>query len=124
MARRVGSLNKLWNNQAVLLNGVSNAVNLPRGVEQVSIFITVSAATTVSLEVAHHGSLTSEGNEPDESSPPSTWFQFYYIDTPVQVAFTTPGSAVLNVPDFEPEWIRLRSSAAATITAGYEVTGD
>src|SRR5690348_9092143 len=122
MPRRVGSPNKFWNNQAVLANGVSSAVILPRGSEQVVINITVSAATTVSLEVAHHGTLTPEGNEPDESNPPSTFYQLYYIDTPVQVVFTIAGSAALIVPDFEPEWIRLRSSGAATITAGYEVT--
>jgi hypothetical protein len=124
MPRRVGSPNKLWNAAVVAPGGTSTAVALPRGVEQVLVNITVNAATTVSLEVAHHGALTAEGNEPDQSTPPATFYQLYYIDTAVQIVFASAGSAAILVPDFEPAWIRLRSSGAATITAGFEVTGD
>lgn len=124
--RRVGSPTSLWNNVAVGVGGVSNPVLLPREGAQVCVFISVSAATTVSLQVAHHGALTAEGNEANAGTPPDTnsFYTLYYIDTPIQVAFTVAGKAAIIVPDFEPGWIRLSSSAAATITAGHEITGD
>lgn len=124
MPRRSGATNKFWNNAAVGINGVSTAAILPRGSEQIAIYVTVSAATTISVEVAHHGNLTADGQEPDQSSPPANFFQLYYIDSPVQIVFASAGSAAIIIPDFEPEWVRLRSSAAATITAGYEITGE
>lgn len=124
--RRVGSPTSLWNNVAVLAGGASNVINLPREGAQICIFVSVSAATTVALEVAHHGALTSEGNEPDAGVPPasSAFHPCYYINTPVEIAFTGAGKAAIIIPDFEPDWIRLTSSGAATITAGHEITGD
>jgi hypothetical protein len=121
--RRSGSPDSLWKNATVGVNGKSTAVLLSRATDQLAVYITVSAATTVTLEVAHHGALTPEGNEPNQASPPASWFTCYYVNTAVQIAFASAGSAAIIVPDFEPAWIRLSSSAAATITAGHEVTG-
>jgi hypothetical protein len=122
--RRVGSPNKLWNNTAVGVGGTSTPVLLPRGSEQIVFYITVGGATTVSVEVAHHGSLAANGEEPDQSNPPATFFPISYINTVCNVVFAGAGSAALLIPDFEPAWIRLRSTAATTITAGYEVSGE
>lgn len=124
MARRTGSTTAFWNSAVVGANGVSTARMVPRGSEQLAIYVTTSGATTITLQVAHHGDLTAAGNEPDESSPPATWFNVSYLNTPLTLTFAGAGSAAMIVPDFEPAWIRLLSSAAATITAGYEITGD
>lgn len=118
--RRSGNPTSLWNNVAVSANGTSNAVELARSADQIAIYITVSGATTVSLETAHSGAVTSEGVLSDTAT--SDWGQLYYIDTPLQIQFTAAGSVSWIVPDFEPGWIRLRSSNAVTITAGHEVT--
>jgi len=122
--RRFGSPTSFWNAAAVLANGVSSVVEVPREAEQVLFLISVSAATTVSVEVAHHGVLTPEGNEPDHSTLPTIFFPLLYIETPVQYVFAGSGAAAFIVPDFEPSWVRLRSSGAATITAGHEGTGE
>jgi hypothetical protein len=124
MARRTGSITSFWNNAVVGVAGTSTARMVPRGSEQLAIFVTTSAATTITLQAAHHGDLTAAGNEPDESSPPTTWFNLSYLNTPLTMTFASAGSAAMIIPDFEPAWIRLLSSAAATITAGYEITGD
>jgi len=122
--RRTGSPTSFWNAASVGIGGNSSVVEIPRGAEQIGIYITVSAATTISAQIAHHGVLNPDGTEPDHSTLPTSWFQLYYINTPVQIVFSSAGSAALIVPDFEPNWIRLSSSAAATITAGHEVTGE
>lgn len=110
----------------VSAGGTSKKVIMARGAEQVTLFVTVSAATTVSLEAAHHGALTAEGNEPDASSPPAdaAFGTVYYINTPCSITFASAGTVAMIIPDFEPAWVRLRSSAVATITAGFELTGD
>jgi len=123
-SRRAGSPTAFWNNVAVGAAGTSTPVYLPRGVEQIAIYATVSGATTLTLEAAHHGALTAEGNEPSQNNPPSTFYSVQYINTAVQLVFAGAGSIANIVPDFEPVWIRLRSAGAVTITAGFEVTGD
>lgn len=119
-ARRSGSPTSFWNNVSVGVSGVSTAVEVMRDSDQFCVFITSSGATTVSLEVAHSGAINADGTLTDLVV--SDWGQLYYINTPVQMVFSSAGSVAMIVPDFEPGWVRLRSSAAATITAGHEVT--
>lgn len=118
--RRSGDLNAFWNNTSVLANGVSSSVEVPRGIENLALWITVSAATDVSLEASHSGDVTSEGVLPDTNA--ANWALVYYVAEPIIVQFMVAGSACVLIPDFEPAYIRLRSSAAAIITAGWEVT--
>lgn len=105
---------------AASANSVSTAVEVMRDTDQLAIYITSSGATTISLEVAHSGAVNPDGTGSDSNA--SDWGQLYYLDTPIQIAFTSAGSLAMIVPDFEPGWIRLRTSAAATLTAGHEVT--
>jgi hypothetical protein len=120
MARRRGDVNQFWNNAAVGIGGVSAIVSIGNEVNQVAIFTTVSAATTVKVQVAHSGDMTAEGILPDGT--PVTFFDLFYLNTAVTQVFSAGGSAAMIIPDFAPQWIRLVSSAAATITAGW-VTG-
>lgn len=122
MPRRSGDKNQLWDNFAVGVSGVSNVAELPRRIESFAIYVTTSAATTVSVEVAHSGDLNSDGTLSDANA--GVWYVSYYLNTPLQIVFASAGSASMIVPDFVPGWIRLRSTAAATITAGWEGIGE
>ncbi len=119
MATRLrGDKDQFWNNIAVLANGTSNAVDLGRGIEHIVLFVTASAATTISVQVAHTGDITSQGILPDDA--PSTWFDLFRSDTGTAVSFAVgPGSRALIVNDLAVMHMRLLSSAAATITAGW-----
>lgn len=120
--RRSGSPTSFWNNVAVGVAGTSNPVELARDADQLAIYATVSGATTLVLEVAHSGAVTAEGNL--SNTVVANWGPLYYINSSdaVQLVLAGAGSAALIVPDFAPGWVRLRSTAAATITAGHEVT--
>lgn len=120
--RRSGNPTSLWNNVAVGANGTSNAVELARSSDQLVIYVTTSGATTITLETAHSGAVSSEGVLSDTAT--TDWGPLYYIntDSPVELVLAGAGSASWIVPDFAPGWIRLRSSAAVTLTAGHEVT--
>ena len=120
--RRAGDRNAFWDNAAVVAAGTSTAVEIPRGAANLAIYATVSAATIITVQVGHQGDLTSEGLAPDAT--PATWFDLYYTDARMEMNFTAAGSRALIIPDIVPGWIRLHSSAAATITAGWEAGGD
>jgi hypothetical protein len=75
--RRSGSPTAFWDgttafNQStnpqggtgVTAAGTSRAAFLPRDGESLALFIAVNGATTITLEAAHHGANTAEGNEP------------------------------------------------------------
>ena len=99
---------------------------MSRSIEHLVVYVTTSAATTITLEVAPHSQLTSEGVWP-EGATGSTWFQLVnnaVTASPVQHVFAGAGSAAILVPDFAPGMLRLKTSGAATITAGYESIGD
>jgi hypothetical protein len=121
-ARRSGSPTSFWNNVVVSPNGVSNAVEVARRSDMIGIYVTANGATTISVEVAHTGALNADGTTNDANA--SNWGQLWYTNVEVKLVLASPGSACLLIPDFEPAWIRLKSSAGATITAGHEVTGD
>jgi hypothetical protein len=119
--RRTGDRNAFWNNAPSGANGVSSVVKLSRGADTLALYITVSAGTTVSLEAAHSGDISAEGTLPDALDA-SSWAPVMYTNIPIQHVFSAAGSIVLLVPDFTPAFVRLRSLAAVTITAGYETT--
>lgn len=59
--------------------------------------MTVSAATTISIQVAPLSSVTSEGVLPDTNT--GVWHQLYYVSDPIQIIFASAGSASIIVPD-------------------------
>jgi hypothetical protein len=122
-ARRRGSTTAFWNNIAVGSGGVSNEVAVGREITQVAIYVNSSAATTVTIQVAHHGNLDSSGLDPDHDSVVRDYHDLVYTNIPIQLVFASAGKQAVIIPDFEPEWLRLKSSAASTITAGWEATG-
>src|SRR4051794_26328921 len=84
----------------VSAGGTSKPANIGRGDDQMVIYVAVSAATTISLQVAHHGAATAEGGEPDASTPPTTWHTLYYINsaTPVQIVAAAAGNFAIEIP--------------------------
>lgn len=116
-----GDVNQFWNNDAVGVNGTSAVVDIGRSVENVLIFVTTNAATTINVQVAHTGDITSQGVLPDGT--PATFFNLYRGDAaggiPVSLTFAGAGSQALVVPDLAVMHLRLLSTAAATITAGW-----
>lgn len=118
--RRAGNPTSLWNNSAASAGSVSGVVELARKSSQIAFYLTVSAATLITLESAHSGGINPDGTSNDTFTP--DWGQVYYIDTPLQINFTASGSVTWIIPDFEPGWVRLRTSNAVTISAGHEVT--
>lgn len=118
MARIIGDPTAFWNATVLGAPGTSTGREIARGVESLTIYVTSSAAATITVEVGHHGALTSEGLEPDAA--PSVWFPLYYLNTAVSVAIGAAGSAAIAIPDVVARFYRLRSSAASTLTAGWE----
>lgn len=119
MPRRSGDKNQFWDAVVVGANGTSTAVELPRAMDSLALYITTSGATTITLQASHSGDITAEGLLPDTNS--GTWADVTYIDVPIQKVFAGAGSAVILIPDFVPGWIRLFNlTAGVTITAGWE----
>jgi hypothetical protein len=122
MALRLsGDKNAFWDNAAVGAGGTSAAIELPRGGEQFTIYVAASAATTITVQVAHSGDLSTEGILSDPNA--GTWHNLNYVNTPVTLAMAGSDAKAMQIPDFNSRWVRLSSSGAATITAGWELSG-
>jgi hypothetical protein len=117
-----GRATAFWNNAATGANGVSNAANLGRAGANVLLFITVSAATTITVEVGHIGDASSEGVLPEGDA--STWFPLYYLNDQISIVFAAAGSRAVILPDVATQNMRLRSTNAVTATAGWMSASD
>jgi hypothetical protein len=124
MTRIRGDKNQFWNAAAVGVGGKSAVVDIGRSTDQITIFATVSGATTLSVEIAHMGDITSEGILPEEDD--SIWFPLSYVNsgTNTSLVFAGAGNGAWIIPDIAFMHCRLSSSAAATITAGWQAVGD
>jgi hypothetical protein len=98
--RRHGNPTGFWNNVAAGAASNSTAVEVPRGMENIAIFITTAGATTIQVQCANSGALSSEGILPDGT--PSVWFPLEYLGTAVSKVFAGAGSACIIIPDFTP----------------------
>lgn len=117
---------------AVSAGGLSKKVRIGRDMDQVALFITNGTTASIFTPlIAHSGSLTAEGNEPDETNPPAdaAFMPIYYAGSVVAGGIATPSlasgvAAVLMIPDWVAGWIVLRSSGGGgPVTAGYEAVG-
>lgn len=98
----------------------SSAVELPRFAENLALYLNASAATTLTLQVAHSGAPTAEGILADANA--GNWMPAYLMGDAVAVTFSGAGTRCLLVPDFVPGWIRLVSSNGnVLLTAGWEI---
>lgn len=124
MARLRGDKNQFWNNVATGAVGKSAVADIGRDTDQITIFATVSGATTISVEVAHTGDVTAEGVLPEEDD--SIWFPLSYINsgTNTSFVFAGPANAAWVIPDIAFMHVRLSSTNNVTATAGWLAVGD
>lgn len=116
---------------AVAAGNTSNAVQLGRYVNNVAFYITTNGASAFTVQVAHSGG-TSAGTLPDPDDQTFVWHDAYYLGTGTNgsvltVTFAAAGSIAMIVPDFEPNWIRLKRTdggASVNVVAGHEAWGD
>jgi len=124
---RAGSYTAFWNNQNVTTGLISSKANVGRTSEQIIVYVKANASNTFTILVAHHGSLTSEGNLADAATPPvdALFHPLSYIGTACTITCDSNGYAAFLIPDFAPEWIAIKAGGNYSgVTAGYEVTGD
>lgn len=137
---RTGSPVAFWGTETETLNGVttvtpvasvastaSRAANVARWNNDILIYVkTTEAASTFQVQVAHHGVLTLEGDEPNEANPPPTasWYPLVHLFGNCLITTNSSGLGTLMIPDFEPMWVRLLAGGTYTnVTAGYEIIG-
>ncbi len=130
MIRRHGQPDGFWGQystqiyQNVPASGTSNIVQLGQGTDQFVAYINVNGPTTITVQVAPAGALTSDGSDPNYPPPASAFMNLYWNATPINVTFTAPtgGTAALIVPDFAPGWVRLTTTNAVGAICGWEVS--
>lgn len=115
--KRTGQAKGFWDNASAGSNSTSTEVKLPYNIGKLAVWITSSGSTTISVECCHSGDPVG-GIQPDTNA--NDWGLLYYLNTAMQVTFTSSGTVCMIIPDFEPGWIRLRTSSAVTLTAGWE----
>jgi hypothetical protein len=132
--RRSGSPTAFWNGANVGINALSTKVRIGRDTDQVTIFITNGNGATNTFQplVAHSGSLTTEGNEPTEDTPPAdaAFMPILYAGnggtaTIVTAALGASGTIAIMIPDWTAGWLCLKNLVATStgVTAGYEAIG-
>lgn len=121
---RTGQRAGFWNNDGASVGAASTVQAIPEGMETICIWLNVSAATTITVEVASDVDITAEGIESDFVAGSGNWAPLFYNDIEVKATFTSAGIRAIIIPDFCPRYIRLKTSSAATITAGWEALGE
>lgn len=130
---RRGSPTAFWNAAVISSGATSNGVQVGRDVNQFTFFVNSSGTGTFLLQVAHVGAFSAEGILPDPDQAPNVWHDLWYLgtsglgnSTQVQINGTGAFTVASIVPDFEPNWVRLKCTAgtAITVTAGFEAWGD
>lgn len=117
----------------------SQPVNIGRSGDNFSFFVKVTGAPAFAtqwfLQLAQMGNESGQGVYPDQSAPPTDWYDAYYLgtagvgnSTPIRIDIPSGGGNIMSiVPDFTNGWVRLRRSDAnanCTVQAGFEVQGD
>lgn len=125
MIRRHGQPDGFWGDgttkEATGANQASRAVQLGQAVDQFIFYVTVDAATTITVQVAHSGEPDVDGTGP-QAPASSSYMNLYWIDKPITMTFGGAGSTSMIVPDFASGWVRLVSSNNVNCLAGWEVS--
>jgi|SRR6476646_4394570 len=132
--RRYGQIVGFWGTlnasgvpqaEAVLAGAHSRPVYLDTAIDiGLGVLLNVSAATTITVLAAHSSQLSASGDEPDRSTAPadSLFYPVQWNSTSSALTFAGAGTASLLIPQFIPGWVKLASSGAANIIAGYEAS--
>ncbi len=119
---------------AVTQGTASAAVQLGRKTNMFAFFISSSGASIFTLQAAHVGDVSAQGVLPDPDDQTLVWYDLWYLgnsgtgnSTPITLTFTTSATLASIVPDFEPDWVRLKRTDAGgsvNVIAGHEAWGD
>ena len=102
----------LWNNASVGSNGVSAGVGVGEA-PYVAVLITNSGGVSTNITIQTSGAATvSSGVNADMTG--ATWYDYVTV-APITVAANT--SLCYDLSPFAPPYIRLKSSAATTLSA-------
>lgn len=117
-----------WDAIVVPANGFSHVTRTGWGYDNFSIYLDVSAATTITLLAAPQEPLSSEGINPDQASYEAATSEFmplWYLDIELKWVFAGAAKRSILIPDFAPQYARLQSSGTnITITAKWLASGD
>ena len=132
-SRRRGEKDIFWNAATVSSGDVSTAIQTGRDADNFAIYIQTSGASAFQVQVAHIGDQTADGVLPDPDAQNFVWHDLWYLgnsgqgnSTPITLTFSGAGALATLIPDYEPDWTRLKctSGSSVTVTAGFELQGD
>lgn len=120
---------------AVNAGNVSIPVQVGRSADNFCFYVNASGASKWQLQVAHQGDQTSEGIFPDplDANMSYSWFDVWYLgtsgsgnSTAIYIDMAGAASIASLVPDWEPNWVRLKcvTGSNITVTAGWEIQSD
>ncbi|HMD82612.1 MAG TPA: hypothetical protein VKE92_14955 [Anaerolineales bacterium] len=119
--------------ESVSANAVSRAVQVGRGTNMFCWFVSSDGASSFQLQAAHVGEFSSQGTVPDPDDITKVWHDLWYMGNSASgnstnnlITFTGSGTIASIIPDFEPDWVRIKCITGTTVTviAGFEAWGD
>lgn len=109
----------LWDADTLTANELSPLARTGWGYDNLCIFLSTNGATVITLLVPP---------PTDEDAPEiddNTAYPAFYLDTELKWTFSGAGSQAILIPDFAPQYFRLKSSAnGVTVTAKWVASGD
>jgi hypothetical protein len=111
----------IWNNEAVGVNGISKAVDI--GVRtNVALFVVSDTITNITILCAPGTGGSGRNSNPEDDA----YFTLFKDDGSGAYLIAVPASPTgvcIDLSPFAPQYIKLKTSAAATLTAGIDVVG-
>lgn len=120
----------------VPVGAISRNVQVGRDTTQLVIYLKASDACHFQVQVAHEGSETADDVFADVDNEQYLWHDLWYSGTAnvgnsnvIDITIPSGGGAIaIVVPDFEPNWCRLKridsgGATLATVTGGWSGAG-
>jgi hypothetical protein len=121
MANTLRSQSNIWNAAVVGANGISPAVDI--GVRtNVALFVASDTATNITILCSPGTGGSGRNSFPDDDA----FYTLFKDDGSAAYTIAVPASATgvcIDLSPFAPQYIKLKTSAAATLTAGIDVVG-
>lgn len=115
------SQRNFWNNESVGANGISKAMKVGNR-SNVAIFVASDTITTVTILCAPGAGGAGQNDNPEDDA----FYTLFKDDGTGAFSIAVPANATgvcIDLSPFAPEYIKLKTSAAATLTAGVDVVG-
>lgn len=121
MAPSLRSQGNIWNNESVGVNGISKAYDIGSRAN-VALFIVSDTATNISILCAPGTGGAGRNSNPEDDA----FYTLFKDDGSGAYLIAVPASATgvcIDLSPFAPQYIKLKTSAAAILTAGVDVIG-